>query len=117
MNLHEITDSFVGGQLESKVPRRSKLYRGEIERIVIQNTEMTIDMAWNARAEGDPPEKWVREDVSAYSIDLEVYDSAPYGEGGVILKSLTTDDTIILYPKDDETNINPSNVEGLDREE
>ncbi len=112
--LHEVIDSYVGGQLAVRNYMKNSLYRGEIETIAIEDGELRIKLAWNAFAKGNPFEKWVQCHTLGYEADLDLYDVEVRDDNGwVMLNSKNRSELSVLLPKGNIVLLHPSQVEGL----
>ena len=111
--LHEILDSYVGGQLAVRNYFKDTLYRGEIETAVVKDNQLKIKLAWNARTEGDPV-RWVNSHILGYTVDLSLYDVEVREDNGwTMLRSKNRAELSVLLPKRNFMLLHPSQVEGL----
>tara|TARA_Y100000310_G_scaffold184277_1_gene184413 strand:+ start:772 stop:1194 length:423 start_codon:yes stop_codon:yes gene_type:complete len=115
MDLGNVVDKYVGGQVEVQNAGEGYMVRGEVERIAVEDNELRVRFAWLASAVGFPPlpTGWVKDDRLDYAAGLEIYTPSDIGEGRVALNSFITGETIVLFPKDG-SKLDPSQVDGLD---
>ena len=115
MDLKTRVSSYVGGQMEVQNQFEEYLYRGEIERIAIENNELRVRLRWNAKGEGYPPlpQRWVNDDTLDYAASLEIYRASEIGNGRLCFQSPITHELVVLFSKDG-SKLEPSKVEGLD---
>lgn len=115
----ERLDEYNGGQMEVQDPDEGYMYRGEIERIVIEEGELRVRFKWLAEAEGFPPVPlgWTKanDDKLDYTATLE-YCSASDDVGLNRLHiNYAIGETLILFPPDG-SKLDPSDVKGLEIE-
>jgi len=114
MDLKTKVDSYVGGQMEIQNQVEEYLYRGEIERIAVEDNELRVRFAWVAKGEGYPQlKKWIKDDGLDYAVSLEICRVSDIGDGRICLRSPITHELAVLFPKDG-SKLDPSTVEGLD---
>lgn len=114
----ELTESiikeYIGGQLEVQNEHEEYLYRGEINKALLENNGFMVGFSWLAKGEGFPPapEKWVNIEPKDYEIDLDVYTALDIGNERICLSSSIIGETTVLFPPSG-SRLDPSKVEGL----
>ena len=93
--------TYVGGQMEVQNEAERYLYRGEIEKIGIENNTLKVRFAWLKKLEGfpDKPGKWVEDKNLDYSASLEIYHPSDIGEGRLSFYSQMVNELAVLFPK------------------
>ena len=115
MDLSGKVRNYVGGQMEVQNPVEGYFFRGEIETISADKTDLKIHLKWVAKGEGYPPlpKRWVKSDNLDYAASLEIYQISEIGDGRIALLSPITNETVVLFPPDG-SKLDPSKVEGLE---
>lgn len=109
MHLPQDTDlsRFVGGQIEVQNQEEGYLYRGEIKAIRVEgegdDTKLTVELNWMAKAEGFPPERWVISDSKPYQASLLIYSVSDIGDDRLCLYSPIIGEMTVLFPKGGST--------------
>jgi len=98
---------FKGGQLEVQNPVEGYMYRGEIAEVTVEDGDLKVTLAWNAKAKGYPPlpSGWVKDDRLEYAASLMIYGvvsgaSGTPPEGGpprLVLNSSIIGETVVLF--------------------
>ncbi len=99
----EALKQYIGGQLEVQNTNEGYLYRGEISDVSVENNELRVRLAWNAKLEGYPDlskARWVKDNHPTYAASLEIYSISNIGENRICLYSSIIGETTVLFPKD-----------------
>ena len=106
----EVVSKYVGGQLEIQNSSEHYLYRGEVERALVEGTTLHVKFKWQAQM-GDDFE-WHAENDLDYSVSLEIYGVSEIGDGRIALNSPYTHELAVFFPPDG-SKLDPSKVIGL----
>lgn len=119
---NEIVEGYINGQMEIQNQSEGYLYRGQIERITIEDDELIVRFTWIAKGEGYPPlpERWVNEDNRDYRAGLCIFSVSNIGPSGgeiggsdrLCLTSPVIGETVVLYPPDG-SRLDPASIKGL----
>lgn len=118
----ELVQRFVGGQMEIQNSGGGYIFRGEIESITVEGTDLKVRFAWLAKGEGFPPipHKWVKEDKLDYATSLDMCTVSDIGPSGgeiggdnrIAVNCQILGELSVLYPPNG-SKLDPVRVEGL----
>jgi hypothetical protein len=111
----EILERFKGGQAEIQDDSEGYLYLGEIEDIYMStNGALTIRFAWCAKM--DESDRWMNEAELNYAAPIDAGSIVTeIGGGRIALRCPYNGElTVVLFPADHESMLDPSQVEGLE---
>ncbi len=124
-DLEGMLPKYIGGQIEVQNKVEEYLHRGEIEEIKLYSTKegtpvLSVKLKWVAKGVGYPKgiKKWVAlgEKFLTYEVPIDnfFYTIFECGEERICLSSWITHEFTVLFPKDYESRLDPSKVEGLE---
>lgn len=110
----EMLAPYMGGQIEVQNKQERYLYRGEISKITLADTNLVVKVAWLAKGEGYPPlpERWVRHTPKPYTVSLKIYIVDMIQGDRLTLHSPYTGELAVLFPKGGSC-LDPAKVVGL----
>lgn len=114
----ENVSQFVGGQMEIQHPVNKFAFRGEIATITIKGYILRVRFAWLGKAENfhahsTLPVTWVNEDKLDYEADISQYSFVANHLGNMTYVHFPNGGIVTFYLPEDESNLDPNNVEGL----
>lgn len=111
----KVAEAFVGGDMEIQNRGEDYLFRGPIERIVVEDDTLKVHFTWVARNDGgpsSPTSTWTSDDRLDYAASLEIYSASDIGEGRLCLTSSFTGELVVLFPPNG-SKLDPARVAGL----
>jgi len=98
------------------------IFRGEIESIAVEGSELKVKFAWLAKGVGFPPipQKWVKDDKLDYAMSLDICAVSDIGPSGgdvggsnrICIDCQIVGELNVLFPPDG-SKLDPTKVEGL----
>lgn len=118
----ETLATFIGGQMEIQNKNVGYLFRGEIERAVVEDGVVKVRFVWLARNDGRPDRpspEWTTDNDLDYVASLLIYVVSDIGMGRIAMNSAIVGEVVVFFPKwytnleGDESKLDRSRVKGL----